>query len=64
MESTMVPRFGVTLHVTPRELPFALIGGGGGYLGILAGAPMHAVACGAFLVMFRVSVRIWRRQRS
>ena len=59
----MVPRFGVTIDITPRELAFALIGGGGGSLGIWAGAPLYAVACGAFLVTFRVSVRAWRAQR-
>lgn len=59
----MVPRFGVTIDITPRELPFALIGGGGGSLGIWAGAPAYAVSCGALLIAFRVSVRVWKRHR-
>ncbi|MEU2782330.1 hypothetical protein [Streptomyces sp. NPDC007110] len=62
MESTMVPRFGVTIDITLRELPFALVGGAGSSLGIWVEAPVYAVAVGAFLVTFRVSVRIWKRR--
>jgi hypothetical protein len=62
MENTMVPRFGVTIHITPRELPFALVGGAGSSLGIWVGAPEWAVTIGAVLVTFRVSARIWKRR--
>lgn len=56
-------RFGVTIDISPRELPFPWIGGGGGSLGILAGAPVYAVAFGTILITFRVSVRVRRRRR-
>lgn len=62
MENTMVPRFGVTIDITPREPAFTLVGGVGSSLGIWVEAPVYAVAVGAFLVTFRVSVRIWKRR--
>jgi hypothetical protein len=62
MENTMVPRFGVTIDIAPREPSFALVGGAGSSLGIWVGAPEWAVAIGAFLVTFRVSVRVWKRR--
>ncbi|MEU5367010.1 hypothetical protein ABZ354_26680 [Streptomyces sp. NPDC005925] len=62
MENTMVPRFGVSIDITPRGLPFAVVGGAGGSLGIWVEAPAYAVAVGALLVTFRVGVRVWRRR--
>ncbi|MEV5129409.1 hypothetical protein ACN6K8_004446 [[Kitasatospora] papulosa] len=62
MENTMVPRFGVTIDITPREPSFAVIGCVVGVLGIWVAAPPYAVAIGAFLVTFRVSVRPWKRR--
>ncbi|MEU6630979.1 hypothetical protein ABZ905_22220 [Streptomyces parvus] len=62
MENTMVPRFGVTIDITPREPSFAVIGCVVGVLGIWVGAPVCAVAIGTFLIMFRVRVRFWKRR--
>lgn len=62
MENTMVPRFGVTIDITPREPAFAVTGGVVGVLGLWVGAPVYAVALGAFFVTFRVCVRVWRRR--
>ncbi|MER8002811.1 hypothetical protein [Streptomyces sp. NPDC095613] len=58
----MVPRFGVTIDITPRELPFAVVGAAGSSLGIWVEAPVYAVAIGVFLVTFRVTARLWKRQ--
>ena len=54
----MVPRRGLTIDITPRELPFGLIGASGGALGIWAGAPAFIVVLVAFLVSTRVSTRV------
>ncbi|MEV7463311.1 hypothetical protein [Streptomyces rubiginosohelvolus] len=60
MEKPMVPRFGLTIDITPRGLPFAVVAGAGGSLAIWVEAPVYAIACGVFFVTFRVGVRRWR----
>ncbi|MEU5361299.1 hypothetical protein ACFY9R_31345 [Streptomyces albidoflavus] len=62
MEKTMVPRFGVTIIIAPRGLPFAVIGTTVGALGLWVEAPVYAVAVGAFLITFQVTARLWKRQ--
>lgn len=60
----MVTRPGLAVCITPRELPFGLIGAGGGTLAIWVGAPAFPVVALAFLVSTRVSVRRWHGERS
>lgn len=56
----MVPRNSVVISISLRELPFALIGIGGGALATWAAAPPWAAIPIALLVTFRVSVQLWR----
>ncbi|WP_353943855.1 hypothetical protein ABII15_20995 [Streptomyces sp. HUAS MG91] len=62
MENTMVPRFGVTIVIAPRGLSFAVVGGAGGALALWVEAPVYAVGVGIFLITFRVTARLWKRQ--
>lgn len=55
----MVPRLGLAIYIAPRELPFGVIGAGGGALGIWVGAPTLPVILAALLVSTRVSFRRW-----
>jgi hypothetical protein len=50
--------------MVPRELPFILIGGAIGALGVWSAAPMVVTAVTAFLVAFQVKVTILMKPRS
>lgn len=53
----------LTLAVTPRDLPFVLIGGGVSVLPVWGDAPTLVVAAVAFLVVFDVRPRLtWGRR--
>ncbi|WP_405672686.1 hypothetical protein OG848_22135 [Streptomyces canus] len=53
----MVPRRGVAIYMTPRELPFWIVSASGGGLGASVGAPLPAVLLAAFLVAMHVNVQ-------
>ncbi|MFE0510060.1 hypothetical protein [Streptomyces sp. NPDC058964] len=57
MEKAMVPRRGLRIDLTLRSLPSPLIGLGGAWLGVRAGADESVVALAALLVAVRVSIR-------
>ncbi|MGW0968285.1 hypothetical protein [Streptomyces sp. NPDC002516] len=56
MEKVMVPRQGLRIDLTLRELPFPLIGLGGAGLGVRAGTNTAVIALAAFLVSIRVRI--------
>ncbi|MFJ8905045.1 hypothetical protein ACIRIU_08610 [Streptomyces sp. NPDC102351] len=58
MEKSMVPRRSLRIELTPRELPFGLIGGGGAGLSLLSGVYPAVVLPLAFLVSVRVAIRL------
>ncbi|MFI2509264.1 hypothetical protein [Streptomyces sp. NPDC018972] len=53
----MMPRPGLAIFLTPRELPFGLIGAGGATLGVWAGAPVIPVIAVGFFVAVRVTIQ-------
>ncbi|MFP8905628.1 hypothetical protein [Streptomyces atacamensis] len=65
MGKTMMPRFGLTIDIALRELPFCIIAAGGAALGIGSEVPAAVVIPAAFLVAMRVriSFRDWKRPR-
>ncbi|MER6331718.1 hypothetical protein ABT298_20755 [Streptomyces sp. NPDC001034] len=58
MEKAMVPRRGLRIDLTLRPLPYPLIGLGGAWLGVRAGAAVAAATLAALLVS--VQMRITR----
>ncbi|MEU5028915.1 hypothetical protein [Streptomyces milbemycinicus] len=54
----MVPRRCLRIDLTPRELPFGLIGGGGAGLSLWSGTYPAVVLPLAFVVSVRVAVRV------
>ncbi|PWE08113.1 hypothetical protein DD630_15185 [Streptomyces sp. BSE7F] len=60
----MLSRPGLALYLAPRELPFVLIGGAIGVLGVWSPAPMAAAAVTAFLVAFQVKAEVLTQPRS
>ncbi|MFI1387421.1 hypothetical protein [Streptomyces griseoaurantiacus] len=54
----MVPRRGLRIDITPRELPFGLIGGSGAVLSLLYDTHPAVVLPLAFLVSIRVVIRL------
>ncbi|WP_189186118.1 hypothetical protein [Streptomyces albiflavescens] len=59
MEKSMVPRRSLRIELTPRELPFGLVGGGGAALSMWSGVTPVAVLPMAFLISVRVIVRLF-----
>lgn len=53
----MMPRLGLAIFITPRDLPFGLIGAGGATLGVWVGAPAVPVVAVGFLVAMRVTIQ-------
>jgi hypothetical protein len=60
----MLSRPGLALYLAPRELPFVLVGGAIGALGVWSPAPVVAAAVTAFLVAFQVRVEFLTKPRS
>lgn len=58
VEKSMVPRRGLRIDLTPRELPFGLIGGSGAVLSLLYDTHPAVVLPLAFLVSIRVIIRL------
>lgn len=56
MEKAMVPRRGLRIDLTLRPLPSPLIGLGGAWLGVRAGADGAVVALAALLVSVRMRI--------
>ena len=57
MEKAMLPRRGLRIDLTLRPLPSPLIGLGGAWLGVRAGADVAVAALAALLVAVRMSIR-------
>lgn len=58
----MVPRPHMRLDLRVRDLPFVLIGMGGGALALREGAPAEITVFVVVLIMFDFRLRFWRRQ--
>ncbi|MDQ0787759.1 hypothetical protein QFZ64_003256 [Streptomyces sp. B3I8] len=58
MEKSMVPRRRLRIDLTPRELPFGLIGGCGAGFSLWSGTHSAVVLPLAFLVSIRVIIRL------
>ncbi|MDT0613949.1 hypothetical protein [Streptomyces lancefieldiae] len=59
-----MPRFGLTIDICPRALPFCMIGMSEAGYGFWVDVPAVVSLPLAFLMTFRVTVRRWRHQRS
>ncbi|TLQ45147.1 MULTISPECIES: hypothetical protein [Streptomyces] len=57
----MVPRLGVTVDISPRDLPLPLIGVAGGALALWADAPPEIALPVALLIVLDIRVHRWRR---
>ncbi|MYU17266.1 hypothetical protein GTZ78_42930 [Streptomyces sp. SID8361] len=58
----MMPRFGMTIDITPRDLPIALIGTAGGTFALWANAPAKIAIPTALLIVFDIRIRRWRQR--
>lgn len=58
-----MPRFGVTIDICPRGLPFCMIGASEAGYGFWVNVPATVSLPLAFLMTFRVTVRRWHYQR-
>ncbi|MFE7664511.1 hypothetical protein [Streptomyces celluloflavus] len=60
----MVAQPGLLIHVTPRGVPLALVGGGGGALALWVNAPLPYVIPIALTVAFRVTIHRVRPRKT
>lgn len=58
MEKSMVPRRNLRIDLTPRELPFGIIGSGGAWLSLSSGIHPAVALLMAFVVSVRVAIRL------
>ncbi|MFY4719268.1 hypothetical protein [Streptomyces sp. LaBMicrA B280] len=58
MEKSIVPRSSLRIELTPRPLPFGLIGGSEAALGLWSGVHPALVLTMAFIVSVRMTVRL------
>lgn len=56
MEKAMVPRRGLRIDLTLHPLPFPLVGLGGAWLGVQAGADVAIAALVALVVSVRMAI--------
>ncbi|WP_406372863.1 hypothetical protein OG788_21720 [Streptomyces sp. NBC_00647] len=54
----MVPRRNLRIDLTPRELPFGIIGSGGAWLSLSSGIHPAVALLMAFVVSVRVAIRL------
>ncbi|MGX1270817.1 hypothetical protein [Streptomyces cellulosae] len=58
VENSIVPRRSLRIELTPRPLPFGLIGGSEAALGLWSGVHPALVLTMAFIVSVRMTVRL------
>ncbi|MFG3184051.1 hypothetical protein [Streptomyces nigra] len=58
LEKSMVPRRRLRIDLTPRELPFGVIGGTGAGLSLWSDVYPAAIVPLAFVVSVRVTIRL------
>ncbi|MFJ6086532.1 hypothetical protein ACIQI8_34620 [Streptomyces sp. NPDC092369] len=58
LEKAMVPRRSLRIDLTPRELPFGVIGGTGAALSLWSDVHPAAVVPLAFVASVRVTIRL------
>ncbi|MFC9643890.1 hypothetical protein ACFTZF_36000 [Streptomyces mirabilis] len=57
-----MPRFGLTIDVYPRDLPFSLLGAAVAGYAFWTNAPVEIADPVALLIVFDIRVRRWRRR--